>query len=516
MSAGLEAPRGAEARGGAGLPLLLACLCVGGALLLQARIGFNLQDEAFLWYGELRVLAGEVPLRDFRSYDPGRYWWAAGWAALFGDGLAALRCAGWIFAGFGLAAGLCVLRRVAPRPLELALGALALLVWMFPPWKLYEPALALVGALCATRHIEAPSRWRAAQLGLWTGLCAVFARNFGVYAAAASAAALLSGAWMARDWSGMGRRMLACAAGVVVGYSPILLALLVVDGFATAFLDSVLFYLRQDSLNAVLPVPWPWRAELDGLAWPQRASALAVGVGFMALWGAPALAAIAGARASGADASRRAAAIGCALVASCCSHHASVRSDVFHLAQVFGPAALALVAAASLPRAASPRVAALVAVLALGALATGVRQPAWRTMGEELVQVELRGSSVSLTKVEAESLRGLRALVESRVRPEDDIWIGPRFLGLYCLLDRRSPTWEIYPAFRGGEDEERRMLEELRDVEWILHDARPIGRDEEMVLERSHPRVWRAIQGDYEPVPVKGLPPNVLFLRRRS
>lgn len=516
MSAVREAPPGLDPRKGARLALLLAAACVCAALLLQARIGFNLQDESFLWYGELRVLAGEVPLRDFRSYDPGRYWWAAGWATILGDGLVALRCATWIFAGIGLAAGLCVLRRVVQRPLELVLGALVLLVWMFPPWKLYEPALALVGALCATRHIEAPGAARAAQLGLWTGLAAVFARNFGVYAAVATMGSLACAAWLARDWSGLKRQLPACAAGVVAGYAPILLALVLVDGFAVAFVDSVRFYLRQDSLNAVLPTPWPWRAELDGLAWTQAAANLAIGFGFVTLWSAPTLALLAGARAGCAPKERRAAAIGCALVALCTAHHASVRSDVFHLAQVFGPAALASIAAASLARWSWPRWTALIAALALGAFATGVRQPAWRTMGQELVEVELRGSSARLTAAEADSLRGLRALVETHVRPTDDIWIGPRFLGLYCVLDRRAPTWEIYPAFRGDEDEQRRMLEELGEVEWILHDARPIGRDEDMVLERSHPRVWQAIQRDYEPVPIKGLPPNVLFLRRKS
>jgi hypothetical protein len=511
-----EAPSASSWRRGAMAPVALAAACVALALWLQARIGFNLQDESFLWYGELRVLAGETPLRDFRSYDPGRYWWAAGWAGVLGDGLVALRCSTWILAGIGLAAGLCVLRRVVARPLELFVGALALLVWMFPPWKLHEPTLALIGALCATRHLEAPGVARAAQLGLWTGIAAVFARNFGVYAAVATAATLCAGAWLANDRRGLWRNALACAAGVVAGYSPVLLALVFVDGFAGAFADSVLFYLRQDSLNAVLPVPWPWRAELAGLSWRQGASVLAVGVGFVALWAAPALALVAGARSSAADASRRSAAVGCALVALCCSHHASVRSDVFHLAQVFGSAALALVAGASLARSPWPRRIALAAILVLGAFATGVRQPVWKTMGEPLVEVELRGSKVALTAVEAESLRGLRALVESHVRPSEDIWIGPRFLGLYCVLDRRAPTWEIYPAFRGDEAEQRRMLEELREVEWILHDARPIGRDEEMVLERSHPEVWRAIQRDYEPAPVKGLPANLLFLRRRS
>src|SRR4051812_15835295 len=79
---------------------------------LQWRYGFLWSDEGWLWYISQRTALGQVPLRDFFSYDPGRYYWSAVVFKLSGSsGLYQQILADYLFAIVGVAIACFVMIR---------------------------------------------------------------------------------------------------------------------------------------------------------------------------------------------------------------------------------------------------------------------------------------------------------------------------------------------------------------------------------------------------------------------
>lgn len=513
-------------------PALVPCAILGFALcaamfLLQGRLGVNLQDEAFLWYGAIRTHAGELPLRDFRAYDPGRYFWCAGWMSLFGDGLVAVRGAGWAFAALGTTAGLLVASRTTRNVAWLAIAGAVLVAWMSPPWKLYEPALALMVAWIAVRLVESPTRGRRIAAGLAVGLAGFFGRNLGVYAGVALLAVALVSCWKQRQ--PLARSLVDLAAGTLLGYAPMLLLVAFASGYREAFVDSIAFYARQGALNAELPFPFPWRVDLASRTFLSAASVLVVGSLFLAVPLAYAAAIVRGlfVRTGDEDGARSwgswapILAVGC--VGATWFHHASVRSDLPHLAQSIHPfllLVLLLPRAVPAAREGVARIACWSALVLVTGLGVATSQPAARRAlaPEEVTYtaVVVGSDELMLAPNEARLVQLLRGAVEAHVRPGEELWVSAQLLGIYPMFGLRSPTWDVYPAWQADEPEQDRMLRELADVRWALLDVRPIGRDARMRLEQSHPRVWRWLLAEFERVPLQEAPETLVLLRRKG
>lgn len=168
---------------------LVAALTVGALFLWESADGFNLWDEGFLWYGVQRVMLGEVPIRDFMAYDPGRYYWAAGLMSLWGDSeIMSLRLAVAIFQSLGLLAGLLLVSRSERRHSiwYLLLASLTLAVWMFPRHKLFDISLSIFLVYMLAFMSESPTARRYFLAGFCMGIVAVFGRNHGITAPSAA------------------------------------------------------------------------------------------------------------------------------------------------------------------------------------------------------------------------------------------------------------------------------------------------------------------------------------------
>ena len=112
--------------------VLITAVLLALNYLFWARIGLSVADLGQLWYGTIQTALGEVPMRDFQSYDPGRYYWGAFWFKILrDDGIMALRFSGFAFQFIGMVLGLSVLRRrVLKTWWTLAAAGLVIWIWL--------------------------------------------------------------------------------------------------------------------------------------------------------------------------------------------------------------------------------------------------------------------------------------------------------------------------------------------------------------------------------------------------
>jgi hypothetical protein len=493
-----------EARRGSGVALAwaLAAMLAGGSFAARYRVDFDPSGEGFLWYGTTRVRHGEVPLRDFRSYDAGRYYWGALWARALGDGVVAQRAAAAAFQGLGLALALLAARREVKGWGLAGVGAV-LTVWMWPPDKLYDTAVAMAAVWVLVRMLEQPSPRRYLVVGLFVGLAAWIGRNHGLYTLVP---VLAAGVWLERHAPARTRaaRLVSLAAGITVGYLPQIVLCLLAPGFFTSFLVSNASHLVRGS-NIPLPVPWPWTTKWsDG--WRSGVWWFSLGICFVGYVAFLLTASAAIARRPAELVRARPLLVAATLVALGYAHYVSVRSDLAHLATAMGPVVLGMVPLIGLLRERHGRAPALIAwsaVTVLTVTVPGRRQPAAEAVLKwpALVERDIAGDRLWIDRNTAGVIQLVRQVARP-LPPGATVLLAPNMPGLYCVLGQRSPVWDILPIWPADVGDEERMVREMeksRVAVAVLHLA-PVGHPD-WGFPRTHPQVWQHVQASFVRAP---------------
>ena len=456
------------------LPIILSVVVISFLSTWQGSDGFNLADEGFLWYGVQRVMLGEVPIRDFSAYDPGRYYWSAALMSLWGDsGIMSLRAAVAIFQTMGLFTGLALIAQSSKtfgkeQFFYLVIAAATLAVWMFPRHKLFDisSSIFLIGAL--TFLILNPTTKRYFIAGVTLGFIAVFGRNHGMYGAAGSLGVMI---WLSiRRNSGPGflEGLVFWVAGVVTGFSPILLMLLATPGFAPAFLDSIRFLFEQKATNLPLPIPWPWTISLSAVPLGDVVRGWFVGLFFIGtiIFGILGICWAVWQRLYGRQVPP--AFVASAFLGIPYAHHAFSRADVGHLAQSMFPF---LVGCFSLLSIKESRVKWPLAISLCGAsfLVMSVFHPGWQChQRNACVDVEISGDRLKVDPVTASDIALLRRLDTQYAPNGESFLVTPLWPAAYSPLARQSPTWEIYPTFHRSETFEKEEINASKPLNPVL------------------------------------------------
>lgn len=504
------------------LPILaISALTVLALFLWEGAKGLNLWDEGFFWYGVQRVMHGEVPLRDFQAYDPFRYYWSAALMALWGGntGMLGLRASSAVLQVAGLFCGLLVIARGA-RPDRrlpcLVAASVALAVWMIPHFKMADlsASVLLIGAL--TLLIEAPTTRRYVLAGVCVGFSAFMGRNHGLYGLAAAGATILWLSLHRTQGPSFLRAALLFAAGVAVGFLPVVAMLLLVPGFATAYWEGIRFLFEIKSTNIGLPVPWPWRADFSG---PVSAIVrdVMLGVFFLAtlVFGVVSLIWVVWSRWQRKPVVP--AFVASAFLALPYAHYAFSRADFYHLAFGIFPLLVGCFALALAQPGTRTRWAGAGALLAASVLTMYGYHAGWQCRsGERCVDVDVSASRMRVDPATAKEVEMIRRIASQYAANGKNFVAAPLWPGAYALLDRPSPMWEIYALFPRPPAFEERELARIKAAEpgfALIYDLALDG-DEQQRFKNSHPLTYRYFADNFQRVPNPLRPELELFVSR--
>lgn len=501
--------------------LAFASFVVFASFLWQGHKGFSLWDEGFLWYGAQRVMLGEVPVRDFMSYDPGRYYWSAALMSLWGDnGIVALRGAVAVFQVIGLFIALLLIARsvrTANFP-YLFLSAITLVVWMYPRHKLFDISLSilLIGVLAFL--VQRPTSRRYFLAGLYVGLIAVFGRNHGMYGVLGSLGVMVWLTIKRVDEPGFIKGATLWAIGVMAGFAPILLMILLVPGFASAFWKSLLFFLEIKATNLTLPVPWPWRVAFDSVSVGKAIRGVLVGLFFIAMivFGILAIAWVTWQKFHKRDVSSTL--VAAAFLALPYAHYAYSRADVSHLAKSIFPLLVGcLVLLATQPA----RIKWPLALMLCGAGLWVMMHfhPGWQCRAsKQCVNIEISGSELSIDAGTASEIALLRKLAAQYAPNGQSFIAAPFWPGAYPLLERKAPMRDIYALFPRSEDYQQLEIERIKAANpgFILIFDFPLDGREELRFRNTHALVHQYISDNFELLPDSPDPAYQIYTTKRT
>jgi hypothetical protein len=488
--------------------LAVATFFVFTLFMWEGKKDFDLRDEGYLWYGVQRVMLGEVPLRDFMAYDPGRYYWSAALMSLRGsNSIMTLRGVEAIVQTIGLFVALSLIVRnvKTANPSYLLLSAMTLVVWMYPRNKVFDVSLSilLIGVLAFL--VQNPTSSRYFLAGLCLGLIATFGRNHGIYGVVGSIGVMV---WLhpkTREGPGLIKGFALWAAGVAAGFTPLLVMALMVPGFAVAFWESIRF---SKATILPLPVPWSWRLNLTSVPLGGAITRFLVSLFFIAIVAFAVLSIIWVIRQKLQDKQVSPVLVAASFLALPYAHYAYSRADIEHLAMGIFPLLVGcLVFLARLPTKIKWPLALILCAASVKAM--NHRHPGWECyVSKQCVSVDISGDKLLVSPSTARHIQLLRTLAERYAPYQQSFIVTPLWPGAYSVLERKSPMWEIYALFPRSKIFQQAEIERIKAARpsFALVIDQALDGHERLRFQNTHPLINQYIIDHFEKIPEASAP----------
>lgn len=497
--------------------IIIAFSLVCISFILQANIGLNLADEGYLWYGSIQTLIGEVPLRDFQSYDPGRYYWVASWFKIFGSSILSLRMSVAIFQFIGLVFGLSVIKRITNNWYLLILFGLLLLIWMGPRHKLFDVSLAMMTVYFGVFIQERPSLKRYFATGVFIGVAAFIGRNHGLYSFL-SLFMIMIFTWYKVNRKKPLNQLLVCFMGIFIGYLPMIIMLIFIPNFFQSLIESILDMFRVGNTNLPLPIPWLWKYDFTHLNFTYLSFNLMVTIFPILI-----MLMIAWVFISKQKLENKFIIISSGFVGIMYMHHAFSRADISHLAQGIHPLLIGIITMPFVVTTTKQKRLTFILLLCISLISiTLVRVQSPYVMKLESLPpydlVEVTGDKLWVDKGTSQFINFANKINHEMIKPNEGLLVAPHSPTIYPLLGRKSPLKKTYLIFPDTEENQVEMIKQLdeKNVNWAILGDIPLDGREDLRFKNTHSLIYRYLMSEFEVVTLDGTPSNYQLLHRKK
>ena len=500
---------------------IISISCVLFFFLSTYNVGLNLMDEGYVWYGTWRTSLGELPIRDFVSYDLGRYYWGAVWMWIFDDGLITFRFGNTILIIIAVIFGMMVLKKVIHSWLLLTLMATVLIMWMYHTDRAIGYFIAIMTVYVGSILIEKPTPKLYLISGIFVGLAAFFGQNYGVYTLLIFLLLSLF-IWHSGNHRPILKRLIIFFAGVVIGYSPTLIVMAVDPEFFHAFINHVKFLLERGATNIPKPVPWPWSYILSELSWVSTLIVYSRGGFFIFILLIPLIIVIHLVRSFDRNDKRYAPLISALITSIVFSHYAFSRPDLTHLADSILPFLILVFIYPAFIKSSYGRYMGQILVISVILMSLiisiVIRAPfSQYFFPDQYVKIDIRGDDIWLNKSTAGKIVSFRNIVNKVVKEDESILFAPYLPGMYPILGRKSPLKTTYFLFPIEDQHEMIKKLESENVNWaIISTNIVIDGNKDLSFQNSFPILNEYIIENFQFGRVKGFPKGFYLLGRKS
>ena len=432
----------------------VAIVVIAGLLWFIYDVGYNVADEGYLWYGMLRTVEGKIPIRDFRAYDPGRYYWVTAWSGILGKDILSIRISSYLLLLVAVVLAVYPLYPEEQNGVKMVLGIILLVLNAQPVQKIIDSCMPMFSVFFLYLVLKDPAVHHVFLWSIWIGVSWFMGLNHFIYNLGTSLAIIIY--LLFKQTEIANTLILNGIAGLAIGLIPMILFLLVPGNFQKYWRKKILPIVLRRSTNLKIRIPWPHRTKWRMSQFKHEITnwAISLSTWLLPIWyivficlylvhpawnqyhflGA------------------------CSLIGLFYLNHFFSRADHEHLQLSSVPIILALVFASSWDAFGM-----LNLILLLLFAFFVIIIPLYKMVGKVKYgpsgqRIKIWDRSIFMEAGQAHLIKGIIHILSKHDIQNNQVLLTPMLVGIYPLLEKESPVYDTFPVYPANSQSEYYMM----------------------------------------------------------